>query len=237
MIIEKGHHRKSSRGFTLVELLIVLAVLVTLSAIALPMMLAQRRLLRFNAATREIAAQMRNARQLALSERQAITFQYDDTTKEIKIIDHNNDTTVATSGTAVLANAYPSTAPPAVVVETVSLLQGGLIDSEISYGVPTTSTGLPTGHSPVPTTLGDGTSLTPLVSSKFNITFQADGSVVSPTGVPVGGVTLSQGTRMDSAIFIFDNQAAVATSAAISVLGTSGRVKIWRLTNANTFAE
>jgi prepilin-type N-terminal cleavage/methylation domain-containing protein len=237
MTIEMRHHLNGSRGFTLIELLIVLAVLVTLSAIALPMMLAQRRLLRFNAATREMAAQIRYARQLAMSERQAFTFQYDNVTKEIKIIDHNNDTTVSTSGTAVLANAYPNTNPPAQVVETVSLLQGGLLSTEINYGVPTGSTGLPTGHAPVPTSLGDGTTMTALASDKINITFQADGSVVNPTGIPVGGVTLSQGTRMDSAIFIFDNQAAVATASAISILGTSGRVKVWRLTNANTFAE
>ncbi len=237
MTSEKGHHINGSRGFTLVELLIVLVIASILSAIAIPSMLSQRRLTRFTALTREFSSQLRFARQLAMSERQAITFQYDDSTKEIKIIDHNNDPTVATSGTAVLANSYPSTAPPAQVIVTVSLLQGGLTDTEIGYGVPTISTGLSTGHPAVPTALGDGTTMTTLASNKINITFQADGSVVSPAGVPVGGVTLSAGTRMDSAIFIFDNQAADATASAISVLGTSGRVKVWRLTNANTFAE
>jgi hypothetical protein len=202
-------------------------------------MLSQRRLLRFNAVGREFMTQLRHARQLAMSERQAITFQYDDSTKEINIIDHNNDTNSATSGTAVLADpSYPNTASPAQVVLTVSLLQGGLSSSEIVYGVPTTSTGLPSGHPTVPTSLGDGTSMTALAGNKINITFQADGSVVSPTGVPVGGLTLSQGARLDGAIFIFDNQAAGATASAISVLGTSGRVKVWRYNpNGNTFAE
>lgn len=239
MNIDKGRHFKQSGGFSLVELLIVLVIGGILSAIAIPAMVSQRRLTRFSGVTREFMTQLRYARQLAMSERQAITFQYNDLTKEIRIIDHNNDPTVATSGTAVLADpSYPNTAAPAQVVMTVSLLQGGLPISEISYGVPTASTGLPSGHSAVPTSLGDGTSMTSLASNRINLTFQADGSVVSQTGVPLGGITLSQGARMDGAIFIFDNEAALATTSAVSVLGTSGRVKVWRyIDSANTFTE
>jgi hypothetical protein len=90
----------------------------------------------------------------------------------------------------------------------------------------------------LPTTLTDGTAMTSLSGNKFNITFQADGSVVSPTGVPLGGITLSQGARMDAALFIFNNQTAIGTASAISVLGTSGRVKVWRYTESgNNYAE
>jgi prepilin-type N-terminal cleavage/methylation domain-containing protein len=233
-------HQKLSKGFSAIELLVVLAVAGVLMAIALPAMISQRRLSRFSGVTREFVTQLRYARQLAMSQRQAITFQYDDATKEIKIIDHNNDPTIATSGTAVLADpTYPNTAAPAQVVVTVSLLQGGLPGEELAYGVPTTSSGLPSGHVTVPTSLGDGTTMTTLPgSNQINITFQADGSVVNPTGVPVGGLTLSQGARMDGAIFIFNNRAAASTVSAISVLGTSGRVKLWRYDdNANTFIE
>jgi prepilin-type N-terminal cleavage/methylation domain-containing protein len=239
MIHENGHKRGPARGFSLIEVLIVVAIAGILSAIAIPAMISQRRLLRFNGAIREMSTQLRYARQLAMSERQAITFQYDDVTKTINIIDHNNDPTVATSGTAVLADpAYPNTALPAKIVTSVSLLQGGLQSTEISYGIPTTSTGLPTGNLPIPTgALGDGISMTALSANKINITFQADGSVVSSTGVPVGGITLSQANRADQAIYIFDNKAALGTSSAISVLGASGRVKVWRYTNANAYAE
>jgi prepilin-type N-terminal cleavage/methylation domain-containing protein len=227
-------------GFSLIEILIVMGIAVILLVIALPTMMAQRRLMRFNSAAREFLVQLRYARQLAMSERQAITFQYDDATKEIKIIDHNNDPTSPTSGTAVLAQTnYPVTSSPAVVVNTVSLVQGGLLSSEIKYGVPGTADGLPSNHLALPTSLSDGISITAMpTSNKINITFQADGSVISPAGVPTGGVTLSGGTRMDSAIFLFDTYAPAATPTAISILGASGRVKVWRYNDsANTFNE
>jgi prepilin-type N-terminal cleavage/methylation domain-containing protein len=236
---DKGRGNHSS-GFSLIELLIVCTVVAIISAIAVPNMISQRRLLRSSAVTREILTQLRYARQLAMSERQAITFQYNDLTKQIRIIDHNNDPTSPTSGTAVLADpSYPNTNSPARVVTTVSLNQGGIPASEIAYGIPTTSTGLPTGHPTIPTSaLGDGVTMTPLASNILNITFQADGSVVPKTGIPVGGITLSQANRGDAAMFIFNNAAASDTASAISVLGTSGRVKIWRYTvSGNKYVE
>lgn len=242
MIRQRGRHSIPARGFTLIELLIVMAIAVILSAIAIPTMMSQRRLMRFGAASREFLVQLRFARQLAMSERQAITFVYDDNTKDIVIIDHNNDPTSATSGTAVLAQTGYLTATvtsPAKVVQTTSLLQGGLLLSEIKYGVPTTSDGIPNGVT-VPTSLGDGITMTtlPSTSQKIIITFQADGSVVNPSGMPSTGLTLSASPRMDSAIFLFDTKAPEATTVAISVLGASGRVKAWRyISNGNTFAE
>ena len=222
----------------MIEVLIVLAIAAILGAIALPMMASQRRLLRFNGLSREFVTQLRYARQLAMSERQAITFQYDDNTKEINIIDHNNDTLSPTSGTAVLANAYPSTASPAQIVVKVSLLQGGLtvrnqVRSSHKFRIarrPSDDTYELVGR----------VAMTPLPSSqKFNITFQADGSVVNPSGVPTSGITLSGGVRMDSAIFIYDSLAPTATPTAISILGSSGRIKVWRYIDGSTnaFAE
>lgn len=240
MICQTADRFRRSRGFSLIEILIVMGIAVILLVIALPTMTSQRRLMRFNSAAREFMVQLRYARQLAMSERQAITFQYDDATKEIKIIDHNNDSTSPTSGTAVLVQTgYPVTTSPSVVVNTVSLLQGGLSSSEIKFGVPGTGDGLPSGHLALPTSLSDGTAMTTMpTTNKINITFQADGSVITPAGVPTGGVTLSGGTRMDSAIFLFDTYTPVATATAISVLGSSGRVKVWRYNDsANTFIE
>jgi hypothetical protein len=78
----------------------------------------------------------------------------------------------------------------------------------MSYGIPS---GLPTAP------LGDGIPMTALLSNRLNITFQPDGSVIDATGNPIG-----------RAMFIYNNKAPIGTASAISIMGASGRVKIWR---------
>ena len=230
---------KSSRpvqGFSLVELLIVIAILAILATISIPAMVKQRRLLRSTAVMREIAVQLRYARQLAMSQRKSITFQYDDSRKQIKIISHNNNQSLTPScnlsRTAILvASGYPNTTC-STVVTTVPLTQGGLSAAEITYGIPAGSPPLPTGAPVIPTTkLGDNIVMTPLTPAgaggKLNITFQADGSVIDAAGIP-----------LDRSMFLFNKAAAQATASAISVVGASGRVKVWRYTlNGNVYAE
>ena len=227
---------RSSRGVSLIELLIVLTIIAILTAMALPAMVAQRRLLRSAAVPREIMTQMRYARQLAMSERQSITFQYDDATKNITIINHNNSQSLVPacnlSRTAILVAAgYPNTAC-STVVTTIPLAQGGLSVAEITYGIPAGSPPLPAGAPVIPVTrLDDNILMTPLTPAgaggKLNITFQADGSVIDAAGIP-----------LDRALFLFNNVAAQTTAAAISVVGASGRVKVWRYTlNGNHYAE
>jgi len=210
------------RGFSLIELLIVVGLICIFSAIALPQMIAQRRLSRSIGVTREIMSQMRYARQLAMSERKAFTFCYDNVNKQITIIDHNNLRTDPNSGKAVLTLAnYPNTAG-STIVATYPLSQGGLDSSEVTYGIPT---GLPT------VALGDQVTLTALTNNRLNITFQRDGSVINSSG------TVSDRNPQDTALFIYNSRVPAATASAISVLGASGRVKIWRYNNVNRYAE
>jgi prepilin-type N-terminal cleavage/methylation domain-containing protein len=228
----------SIRGFSLIELLTVLAIVSVLTALAIPAMVGQRRLLRSTAVTREIMVQLRYARQLAMSTRQSVTFQYDDAAskKQITIINHNNNQSLTPScnlsRTAILGAAgFPNTACSTVVI-TIPLTQGGLAAAEITYGIPAGSPPLPVGAPVIPVTkLDDNILMTPLTPAgaggKLNITFQADGSVIDAAGIP-----------LDRAMFLFNSAAAQGTASAISVVGASGRVKVWRYTlSGNIYAE
>jgi len=202
-----------SRGYSLIEALIVVAMIGVLTAMAVPQMVAMRRATRAAGLTREIMSQMRKARQLAMSQRQAVTFQYNNVSKTIDIIDHNNNL-----GRALLSDAsYPNTAG-SLVVNSTPLATGGLISTEITYGIPP---GLPT------VALRDGVSMTALFNNRLNITFQPDGSVVDAAGNPDG-----------RALFVYNSTSPRLTAAAISVVGASGRVKIWRYdTGANLYND
>jgi Tfp pilus assembly protein FimT len=163
---------------------------------------------------------MRYARQLAMAQRRAFTFQYDQTNQQIRIIGP-----IAPGATALADLSYPNNLGSSVVL-TVPIT--GLSSADLSEGIPTTSTGLPAGAPTIPTgPLGDGISRTPLTSGRLNITFQPDGSVIDTTGAP-----------SNKALFFFNNKAAQQTATAISVIGASGRVKVWKYTtNANAYTE
>jgi prepilin-type N-terminal cleavage/methylation domain-containing protein len=200
-------------GYSIIETLMVVALIGVLSALAVPQLIAERRLSRSIGVTREILSQLRHARQLAMSQRQSITFQYDNATKQISIIDHNSN-----FGPLLFADpSYPNTAGR-VIVSTTPLATGGLDSAEIATGIPPT---LPVGP------LGDGISMTALTNNQLNVTFQPDGSVIDLNGNPIG-----------TALFIYNIRAARGTASAISVVGASGRIKIWRYdSNANAYAE
>jgi Tfp pilus assembly protein FimT len=221
----KNKGRRHEGGFSIVELCVVAGIATILTAIAVPQMISQRRLLRSVAITREIMTQLRYARQLAMSQsgatpsgtlrRVAFTFQYDDTTKQIKIIGP------IPAGTAALTDAnYPNNTGSSVAV-TVNLGQGGIATTHISSGIPTGLPGAPTAV--------DGLTGASLSGAKLNVTFQPDGSVMDTNNNPI-----------DRALFIYNNQASQATASAITVRGASGRVKVWRYTvnaaNTNTSA-
>jgi Tfp pilus assembly protein FimT len=193
-------------------MLIVVALIGALTSMAIPQLVAERRLSRSVGITREIQTQMRLTRQLAMSQRQAFTFQYDNIAKQISIIDHNSNP----GGPILLDPSYPNTAGSKVVTA-IPLAESG-VSSEITYGIPS---GLPNGA------LGDGIPKTALVNNQLNITFQPDGSAIDVSGDPKG-----------CALFIYNSKVPAGTASAISVLGASGRVKIWRFSAAaNRYAD
>lgn len=223
-VSDKG---RSESGRTLIEMAIVVALIIIVSVVAIPQLISSRRLQRAAGMGREVSTQLRYARQLAMSRRKAITFQYDDSTKEISIIQHNkvyDPDGVANSGDetrvgklVVADSNYPMTTG-ATVLRTVSLTSAGIPAADIIFGKPSGASSA---------ALGDNTNLPSPVPTAVQITFQPDGSVIN-----------SSGNIKDSAIFLYNNLDAKNTALAISVLGAAGRVKIWRYnSSATTYAE
>jgi Tfp pilus assembly protein FimT len=222
LIRTTGSGWSSESGRSMIETLAVIAIASLLTAMAVPQLISARRLIRTNALPREIAAQMRFARQQAMSQRQAFTFQYDNSTKTIKVFDHNNNNNATAgcniTGVAVLsASNYPNTSCSTTVL-TVPLTTSAVPAADLLYGVPTGITN---------TTLDDGGTPTALVGTVLNITFQTDGTVVD-TG----------GNYVTRTFYFYNNQIPTQSATAISVLGSAGRVKIWRYTSgANKYVE
>jgi type II secretory pathway pseudopilin PulG len=215
----------SSSGRSIIETLVVVAIATVLGAVAVPQMITARRLMRSAALPREVVTQLRFAKQQAMSQRQAFTFQYDDSTKQIRIIDHNNNGNPNPAcnvlGKNILADpSYPDTAC-SVTVLTIPLGGGAVPAADISIGVPSALSGVSTlDDTGTPTSLTSG--------GKLNINFQPDGSVIDTGGNPVSYRTL----------YLYNNRIPTQTAVAISVLGAAGRVKVWRYSSSvNKYAE
>ncbi|HMH43805.1 MAG TPA: hypothetical protein VK557_10005 [Pyrinomonadaceae bacterium] len=220
---ENNRGWRSQSGRTVAETLTVVAIASLLTALAVPQLMNARRLIRSTALPREIATQMRFTRQQAMSQRQAFTFQYDNSTKTIKIYDHNNNNNATSgcnmTGAQVLsASGYPNTSCSTIVL-TVPLATGPLAAADLSYGIPA---GINAN-----TTLDDGNTMTALSGTVVNVTFQPDGTVIDAAG-----------NYAKPTLFFYNTQLPTQTAVAISVLGTAGRIKVWRYsTSATKYAE
>ncbi len=147
----KRNYTHGQKGFSLLELVIVLLILAIMVVLALPQIISSRRAFRFSAAQRIMATSLNEARQEAMSQRTAITFRYDDSNK--KIITYGGKF-------GALGDARNRAG---------ELSGSGLEAGDIIYGRPA---GAPTSA------LADTSNLTPLVSGAAAITFQPDGSVL-----------------------------------------------------------
>lgn len=107
--------RRVESGFSLLELSIVVAVLGMISAMALPQLVAMRRVQRAAAIPFLVKTQLRLARQQAMTQRNPVTFRYDDRLKQISIVNRGVQS------------------PP------ISLVGDGVAASELVYGPPPTA--------------------------------------------------------------------------------------------------
>jgi Tfp pilus assembly protein FimT len=197
--------RRSCSGTSILEMLIVIAMIGVVIVAALPQLISSQRLVRTAAIPRQMMVEMRLARQQAMTQRQAYTVQYDDVNKQIVVINHQ-----AWGVGLLTAPGYPDT-NGSVREKVVSLSGSGVNPADIIYGIPGVLPASAKGA------LEDGVTLTGLTNNQLNVTFQPSGSVMDATGEPV-----------NKALFLYNNQAPTETPFAVSILGSAGRVKVWR---------
>lgn len=207
--------RRPESGFSLFEVLVVIGIVAIVAGVSIPQVVGARRLIRSAGVTHEIVGGLRDARQMAITRRRAVTFQYDDDAKKFKIIDHGADADgLGISGLIVLTDAnYPNTSKSSVA-STILLTTSGVPATEIAFGAP----------SAVPTaakTLSDKTTLATLTNHKLNITFQPNGTIIDNNGVP-----------RDIAFALYNSVVPTESAAAVSILGSTGRIKAWRYSDS-----
>ena len=204
--------RSCAAGVSLLELLLVVAIVATVVTFGILQFASMRRLNSSAAIPLQLKIQLRLARQQAMSQRRAVTLQYDDQAKQVAIIRQ------PAAGKAVLSLPNFPTPTGSVQVSSTALTGNGVDRSDLVYGPPAS----------IASTLSDGTSLTALPGNKkINITFQPDGSVIDTNGNPV-----------NFALFFYNSKASNLTASAVSVLGSAGRIKTWKYNgNANKYVE
>ena len=216
-----------SGGFSLIELLIVCGLVAICSAIAIPQLIGSSRLLGSAGIPREIQAYLRFTRQQAIAQKMVYTCSYNNLTKQVTIINHGEtgitydpatDTMVKLPGNvAASANTVAD-----VTVEQQTLVKAGVPGPDIIFGRP--------GGAPI-AALDDGTQMSTLSASNLiNFTFQPDGSIVDSLNRPI-----------NRSLFLYNTKVPKETAFAISVLGTTGRIKLWRYvvsaTNSSKYVE
>jgi prepilin-type N-terminal cleavage/methylation domain-containing protein len=154
---QKHKFSQGQKGFSLPELVIVLLVGAIILVLALPQIISSRRLFRFAGLQRQVAASLRDARQEAMSQRKAVTFRYQNNTREIIIYGGDFG---ALGDTKNISHEMSGS---------------GLVKNDVRYG-------RPGGVSR--SALSDGTDLTALSDDAVEITFQPDGSVLDASNNP-----------------------------------------------------
>ena len=167
----------NQKGVGLAELVIVILIIAIIVVLALPQLIASRRLFRFSGLQRQIVATLRDTRQEAMSQRTPITFRYNDT----------NKTMIVYGGKFGLLGDAKN--------PVMSMTGDGLISSEVIYGRPA---GAPTAA------LGDGSNLTTLSSNTVEVRYQSDGSVINSSNVPQNNAMFFYNTKtpLDTAFAI-----------------------------------
>lgn len=204
---------KRSAGFSIVELLVVLGIIALLSAMALPYIVNYKKRYKSEDQALKVMDLMREAGQLALTQRRTIRFEIDLTDNAALLINENP------LGSHTLIKKIPLEAASEIRMDTIPA---------------TVSKPSPPNYSDIAfatDTIGHMNGSTPVTGHLvWAGRFRSDGTMVSKTNVPISGN-----------IYIWPPLTPGSTTArskaevrAITIFGGSGAVRYWKH-NGTTF--
>lgn len=191
--------RRAQRGFSMVELTVVVALISIISAFAVLELPATMQTIRADTALRQVVDQLRQAREYSIANRRyvQVTFGVVGGLPQIQMIQRNDLTAGAGAANPILSTVT-------LQAPMTFLVFGGLPDTPDLFGNAAAVdfegvNGGPPG----------------------GMLFQSDGELVDGGTVVVGG----SGTPINGSVFL--GGAVASTARAATVMGTTGRVHGW----------
>jgi Tfp pilus assembly protein FimT len=197
----KGH-----RGISLIEMMIVVAIAMTIAGMIVVHLTPTLQSFRSNAAASQVTDVLRQAREYAITYRRYVQITF----PNYSPTGVNNQIAITVKNS--ITPTYGGPVQPDVVLTTVTL--SGNVNFQLEAGQPDTPDAF--GNTTAVNFAGtDGGPTTGMF-------FQADGTFVNLTGNYING-----------SIFLGSNKSA-PTARAITVLGTTGRIRAYHINGAST---
>jgi prepilin-type N-terminal cleavage/methylation domain-containing protein len=189
-----GRRRGAGHGFSMVELLVAMLVIVIVSAIAIIQLGPVLQNYRSDAAMREVVDQLRQAREYSIARRQYVQVTFPVVGGQYQVVITQRNDLKPGAGAAVVLSTVPIEKP-------VQFLLAGMPDTPDNFG---NTSAIEFGGSVGGPPLG--------------MLFQSDGELVDGgTYLPVNG-----------SVFLAAPGQPPSTARAITVLGSTGRVRAWK---------
>lgn len=198
--------KSGQKGFSLIEVLVVIAIAMTIAGMIVVHLTPTLQTFRANSAASQVVDVFRQAREYAITYRRYVQITF----PNYGGAGANNQIRITVRNT--LTPTYGGAAQPDVILTTVNL--SGNISFQTETGVPDT-----------PDAFGKASAV------NFNnvdggppagMYFQADGTFVDTTGNPLNGTVFLGQTAM------------VSTARAVTVLGSTGRVRSYNVNGTGT---